>query len=82
MYGKCTCTFVLCQHIYEMSVCILIFSSNLKTFEFYNVYFEREIERVLKEQRERERERITSRLHTISAELDAGLQHMNSEIMT
>ena len=56
MYGKCTCTFVLCQHIYEMSVCILIFSSNLKTFEFYNVYFEREIECWRNRERGRERE--------------------------
>ena len=33
-------------------------------------------------QRERERERIPSRLYTVSAELDMGLELMNCEIMT
>ena len=33
-------------------------------------------------QRERGRERIPSRLHTVSVELDAGLEPTNCEIMT
>ena len=33
-------------------------------------------------QREREKERILSRLHTASTEPDAGLDPMNCEIMT
>ena len=33
-------------------------------------------------QRERERERIPSRLHTVSAEPDAGLELMNRESVT
>ena len=40
--------------------------------------FERDRER----ERERERERIPSRLHTVSAEPEAGLKLMNCEIMT
>ena len=33
-------------------------------------------------ERERERGRIPSKLHTVSAELDAGLYLMNQEILT
>ena len=48
---------------------------------FIYFYFERERERMREEQRERE-ERIPSRLCTISAEPDEGLDPMNCEIMT
>ena len=46
-------------------------------------YFEREIESTHKwAGEERRRGRISSRLHTISAEPDAGLELKNHEIMT
>ena len=44
------------------------------------IYFEREREWV--RGRERGRERIPSRLHTVSTEPDAGLEPTNREIMT
>ena len=48
------------------------------------MYFERERERESKWGRGREkgRERIPSRLHTVSTEPNVGLQLTNSEIMT
>ena len=47
------------------------------------IYFERERESMSKgKDRERGRERIPSRLHAVSAELDVGLDLMNLEIMT
>ena len=42
------------------------------------MYFERE--RAEEDQREEERKRIPSRLHTISTEPDKGLELMNHEI--
>ena len=50
----------------------------------FKVYLCWERERAGEEQRERdrERERIPSRLHTVSAEPDAGLKPMNHEITT
>ena len=48
----------------------------------FNFERERERARVGEGQRKREGDRIPSRLHTVSAEPDAGLEHMNCEIMT
>ena len=48
---------------------------------FFKGYFERECEK--RRGRERgERERTSSRLHTVSTELDLGLNPMNCEVMT
>ena len=46
------------------------------------IFRERESESRGGAERGRERERIPSRLHSVSAELDAGLELMNCEIMT
>ena len=47
------------------------------------IYLERERESTeVGEQRERERKRISSRLHVVSAEPNAGLELTNREIMT
>ena len=45
------------------------------------IYFERESEHELGRDREKERQRIPSRLHSASAEPDAGLKLTNHEIM-
>ena len=50
-------------------------------FNFIHLFL-RERERAGKGQREKERERIPSRLHAASAELDAGPDSMNCEILT
>ena len=42
----------------------------------------RETKRVREEQRQRERERILSKLRTVSTEPDAGLNDTNREIIT
>ena len=49
-------------------------------FQSLFIYFEREKER--KGQREDERERIPSRLHTVNTKPDTGLEPTNSKIMT
>ena len=51
---------------------------------FKFIYFEREREQVLMggTERERKRDRIPSRLHTVSTDLELGLELMNQEIMT
>ena len=46
------------------------------------IYFEIERDRVGGGQRERVRDRIPSRLPTVSAQPDVGLKPMNREIMT
>ena len=54
-------------------------------FLFLSIYLrerEREREQAREGQRERGRERIPSRLHTASAEPDAGFDLLNHEIMT
>ena len=51
-------------------------------FFFKFIYFERERTSRGGSERERERQRIPSRLPTTSTELDAGLKVMNHEIMT
>ena len=53
-------------------------------FVFKFIYFERQTECVCagEGQRERGRERIPSRLHTVSTEPNTGLDLRNSEIMT
>ena len=53
---------------------------HLKKFFLMFIYFERK--RAGEGQRESERERIPSRLHTASIEPDLGLKPMNREIMT
>ena len=58
------------------------------TVKFLFIYSERERESVCvhaheqRRSRERGRERIPSRLHTVSIESDVGLDSMNHEIMT
>ena len=54
---------------------------SLKKF-FFSLFFEREREREQGRGRERGKARILSRLHTVSAEPDLGLEIMNHEIMT
>ena len=58
----------------------LVFKNVLCLF----IYFERERERehTWRRGREREEDRIPSRLCTISTELNAGLEHVNRKIMT
>ena len=51
---------------------------NISFFKF--IYFEREREH--KRGRQRGRERIPSKLHSVSVEPDEGLKLMNREIMT
>ena len=45
------------------------------------IYFDRERESTSRGEKEGERERILSRLHTVSAEPDAGLELTNCEIV-
>ena len=52
------------------------------SFKCLFIDFERERKSVWEEQRERVRERIPSRLHTVSTELNAGLNLTNCKIMT
>ena len=67
------------EHLLELSLLLLFLKCLF-------IYFKEERESACKHKlgrgRERGRERIPSRLHTVSAEPDAGLHLMNQEIMT
>ena len=72
------------HHTIKLSNMILFFNFfKLKKILSLFIYFEREQASMRGEaaERERGRERIPSRLHTVSAEPDMGLEFMNCEIM-
>ena len=76
----------LSYRVVEWIACDKVYEDTLTTvIRYRKYYYYYNLKKIIfggKGQRERERERIPSRLHTVGAEPNTGLELTNGEIMT